>query len=79
MMLLGFGPLLVPWPRTNAAWFVGLFIAAIAFAILVLLLVVGYCGDRTSTEPFSGTSQTAQVTADCYPFCGAATTAERPG
>ncbi|WP_306363165.1 hypothetical protein [Nocardia sp. CC227C] len=77
-MLLGFGPVLFPLPRTNAAWFTGLFAAVVGFAVLVLLLVVGNCGTAT-TGPHPDTSGGTQVTVDCYPFCVVTTDAAPPG
>ncbi|MBF6137562.1 hypothetical protein IU501_31810 [Nocardia otitidiscaviarum] len=78
MMLLGFGPILFPLPRTNAAWFTGLFVAVVGFAVLVLLVVVGNCG-AAGTGPLPDTSGSPPVTADCYPFCVVTTGAAPPG
>ncbi|NNH74809.1 hypothetical protein HLB23_34010 [Nocardia uniformis] len=79
MMLMGFGPIILPLPRTNAAWFAGLLIAVLGFAIVIMLLVVTKCGDTSSTEPFPATSQAVQVTAKCEPFCGMTTGTGLPG
>lgn len=79
MMLLGFGPVLWPLPRTNAAWFAGLLITVLGFAVLVMLVVATKCGDQSSTEPYPVTSGTGPVTANCAPFCGPVPSTDLPG